>query len=54
MNTKKIIALGVVATVCFLAIIQGWVTRTIPTEFMALGGTIIGYYFGYGKGQADA
>lgn len=52
-STKKIIALAVIMTICALAVIQGFVEKKIPAEFMTLGGTVIGYYFGYGKGQAD-
>ena len=50
--TKKFIAVSVIATICALAIVQGLTEKTIPTEFLTLGGTIIGYYFGFSRGEA--
>lgn len=53
LETKKVIALGVMGTICVLACVEGWITKSIPAEFLALGSAITGYYFGYGKGKDD-
>ena len=48
LETKKVIALGVCLTLCILSILQFVYNREISDGFMAIGSSVIAFYFGAG------
>lgn len=45
-STRKIMALGFSAAYILLMFACVWLDKTVPSEFVAIVSTVVGYYFG--------